>query len=91
MSLRRAKAIYCVVMISVAIVLACTAGLIGWITAVLLLSGALPIFGAVKQAAGDMMLTAVENRNRERATPEVPRAEDLPDSDRRGIPPATHQ
>lgn len=51
MSLRRVKLIYCLMMISVAVVLACTAGIIGWITAVLLLSGALPVFRAVTGAA----------------------------------------
>lgn len=91
MSLRRAKFIYCAMIISVAIVLACTAELIGLITAVLLLAGALPVFTAVRRAAGDLMLTAVENRNRERANPKAPRAEESPSSDRRGIPPAARR
>jgi hypothetical protein len=51
MSLRRAKTIYWVMILSVATVLACTAGLIGWITAVLLLTGALPMFRAIGQAS----------------------------------------
>jgi hypothetical protein len=64
MSLQRAKAIYCVVMISVAIVLACTAGLLGWITAVLLLSGALPMFKTVGTAMKAATLHDVEQQAR---------------------------
>lgn len=66
MSLRRSKTIYCVVMISAAVVLATTAGLLGWITAVLLLSGALPLFSAVRQAAEQRGVS--DYRNLRRAT-----------------------
>lgn len=89
--MRQVKTVYCIVVISLALILASIGGLLGIVTAIIVLAGALPMFRAVKRAAGDMMLTAVENRNRERATPEVPHAEELPGSDRRGIPPATHQ
>lgn len=61
MSLRRAKFIYCAMIISVAIVLACTAELIGLITAVLLLAGALPVFKAVFHGARQEALDKSEH------------------------------
>lgn len=91
MTLRRVRLIYAIAVASIAVILICTAEFIGLVTAVIILIGAVPMFRAVKRAAGNMMLTAVENRNRERAALKVPRAEESPGSDRREIPPATRQ
>lgn len=49
MSLRRVKVLYCVAVVSIAVVLVCAAGLIGWIVAIIVLAGALPMFGAIHQ------------------------------------------
>ncbi len=53
MSLRRIKLLYCITVVAIAVILASFGQLIGWIAAVVVLAGALPMFGAVKRAAGD--------------------------------------
>lgn len=50
MSLRRIKTLYCVAVISIALILACTGGLIGWVASIVLLGGALPMFRAMWNA-----------------------------------------
>jgi hypothetical protein len=89
--MRPVKTVYCIVAISIALILASVGGLLGIITAIIVLTGALPMFNAVWRTASNVMLTIVENRNRERATPKASHAEELSNSDRRGIPPATHR
>lgn len=51
MSLRRIKTLYCVAVISIAIVLVSQGSFVGWATAVVVLSGALPVFGAINGAS----------------------------------------
>lgn len=51
MSLHGIKCLYCLLHIAVALVLVAIGGLIGWITAVVLLSGALPLFATIRRAA----------------------------------------
>lgn len=53
MSLRRAKTLYCITAIAIAVVLDCTGGVIGWAAAVIILSGALPLFQTVSQAIAE--------------------------------------
>lgn len=49
--MRRVKTIYCIVVISIALILASVGGLLGIITAIIVLAGALPMFRAVGRAA----------------------------------------
>lgn len=51
MTLRRIKVLYCVAVISIAVVLACVGGVVGWLTAIVMLGGALPVFGAIRRAS----------------------------------------
>jgi hypothetical protein len=51
--MRRVKTIYCLAVIAVAIVLSCTGGLVGWIAAIIVLAGALPMFRAVNWTASN--------------------------------------
>lgn len=51
--MRQVKTVYCVAVISVAVILASAAGLIGWVAAIIVLAGALPMFRAVSWAAED--------------------------------------
>jgi hypothetical protein len=51
--MRQVKTVYCVVVISLAIILASIGGLLGIITAIIVLVGALPMFRAVTGAAED--------------------------------------
>lgn len=67
MSLGLIKAIYCVAIITIAIILDCNAGWLGWITAIIMLSGALPLFRAIRRTIGNAILTAVECRSRANA------------------------
>lgn len=72
MSLRRIKTLYCVAVISIAVVLACVGGTVGWVTSIVMLCGALPMFRAVSGAAGDIAARAII-KNAE--------SQDRPDSD----------
>lgn len=56
MSLRRAKNLYCLSVISIAVALTCTGGLIEWIIAVVMLTGALPMFTVVRRATAQSAL-----------------------------------
>lgn len=49
--MRRAKTIYCIAVIAIAVILASVGGLIGGIAAIVVLVGALPMFQAVKRAS----------------------------------------
>jgi len=89
--LLRSKVLYFTVITSTIIGLAIGSQGVRWLMAGALALIAVPLFGVVKRAAGDMMLTVVENRNRERASLKAHRAEESPGSDRREIPPATPQ
>lgn len=51
MTLSRIKTLYCTAVIAIAIILDCVGGWIGWVTAIVVLSGALPMFEAVKEAS----------------------------------------
>lgn len=51
MSLGQIKAIYCIAVVLIVLVLVYAAGLIGLVAAVLILAGALPMFRAVSWAA----------------------------------------
>lgn len=53
MTLPRIKALYCIAVIAVAIILDWVGGWVGWVTAVVVLSGALPMFDALVRAASD--------------------------------------
>lgn len=54
--MRRIKTLYCVAVIAIAIVLSCTGGLIGWITSIVVLAGALPMFRVVRRASAHAAL-----------------------------------
>ena len=56
MSLRRAKQIYCIVVISIALILVALAGGIGHITAIIILAGALPGWRVATRAAASSAL-----------------------------------
>jgi hypothetical protein len=62
MSLRRVKLIYCVAVVSIAVILAST-GLLGVVTAVLLLAGALPMFRAMRWAVTRSINEEAETTN----------------------------
>lgn len=47
MSLKRIKMLYCIAVIAIGVLLATTGGVLGWIAAVLVLSGALPMFRVI--------------------------------------------
>lgn len=47
--MRQVKTVYCIVVISVALILASVGGLLGIITAIIVLLGALPMFQAIEQ------------------------------------------
>lgn len=51
MSLRKARLLYYVWTISIVIILLSTAGVLGWMAAIVVLIGALPMFGTVHRAA----------------------------------------
>lgn len=51
MSLQRIKSLYCIIAISIAVILDCTGGVLGWATAVVVLAGALPMFDLGCRAA----------------------------------------
>jgi hypothetical protein len=55
MTLRRMKTLYCVAVMAIGILLAAS-GMIGWITAVILLSSALPSWKAATHAAAKSAL-----------------------------------
>jgi len=59
MSLRRIKVLYVVAVISIALILAST-GLLGVITAVLMLTGALPMFRAVSDGTARRIIADAE-------------------------------
>lgn len=59
MPLQRIKVLFCVAAISIAIILDCTGGVIGWATAVIVLAGALPLFEAGSQAIGNATARAI--------------------------------
>lgn len=86
MSLRRVKTIYCASAITIALVLDCTGGMIGWIAAVVLLAGALPLFRLVIWASADATLNDVERR---RANRRETSADETKDSGSSGTPVAT--
>lgn len=52
MSIRRLKTLYCISVIALALILAAS-GTIGYIAAIIMLTGALPMFRAVEWAASD--------------------------------------
>lgn len=83
MSLSRVKTIYCVSVIAIALVLDCTGGAIGWIAAVVLLAGALPLFRLVTCASADATLNDVERR---RASRQGTSANETKDSGSSGTP-----
>lgn len=49
MSFRRIKTLYCLAVIAIGVLLAALGGWIGWIAAVLVLGGALPMFRVIGQ------------------------------------------
>jgi len=51
--LRKVKWAYCIIIMFFAVALTCTGGLIEWIIAVVMLTGALPMFCMVSWAASD--------------------------------------
>lgn len=59
MSLRRIKVLYIIAVISIALILAST-GLLGVITAVLMLTGALPMFRAVSDSTARRIIADAE-------------------------------
>jgi predicted Na+-dependent transporter len=65
--MRRVKTIYCIAVIAIAIILVSFGQLIGWLAAIVVLAGALPMFRVVTQTSADATLTAVEERRRARA------------------------
>ena len=50
MSLRRIKTLYCLAVIAIGVLLAALGGWIGWVAAVLVLSGALPMYHSLIKA-----------------------------------------
>jgi membrane associated rhomboid family serine protease len=50
MSLRRIKTLYCLAVIAIGVLLAALGGWVGWLAAVLVLSGALPMFRVIGRA-----------------------------------------
>lgn len=57
MSLRRIKTLYCLAVIAIGVLLAALGGWVGWLAAVLVLSGALPMFRVIGRAAAGSALT----------------------------------
>ena len=53
MTLRRMKTLYCIAVMAIGILLTALGGLLGWIAAILLLSGALPGWAIATRAASD--------------------------------------
>jgi hypothetical protein len=51
MSLQRVKALYCIAVISIGILLASTGGFVGWAASIIVLCGALPMFRVIRCAA----------------------------------------
>lgn len=91
MSLHKAKTLYCVSVMALALILAARAGGIGEVTAVILLAGALPAWALIGKLWKAATLTALEQRRHERASLPMPREEksaplDLADTHR-----ANHQ
>lgn len=90
MSLRRMKTLYCIAIISVAIVLAFLGQWATWIMSVLLLASALPSWSLIGKSWKAETLTALEQR-RVRANPPVRREETSAPPDRADIPHANHR
>lgn len=75
MSLRKAKALYCVVIISIAVLLYAAGGIVYWIASVVLLGSALPVFRLVTRVVSDERFDEAESillaeQQRRRATRE---------------------
>lgn len=62
MSLWRVKVIYSIAVVSIALILICAADLIGLVTAVLILVGAVPMFRAAGKAMKSATLHDVEQQ-----------------------------
>lgn len=60
--MRQVKTVYCIVAISLAVILASVGGLLGVITAIIVLAGALPLFRAVGKAMKAATLHDVEQQ-----------------------------
>jgi hypothetical protein len=70
--MRQVKTVYCVVVISLAIILASIGGLLGVITAIIVLVGALPMFRAVNGVSELAGATKALQRLQHRLTTEAP-------------------
>lgn len=62
MSLRRIKTLYCIAVIAIALILVDAAGVLGWVTAVVVLAGALPMFRAIQWHERRRTLTRLAER-----------------------------
>lgn len=78
MSLHRIKTLYCIAVISIAVILDCVGGLLGWTAAVVLLAGALPLFGIVCQAAEIKGAQSALIRIRQRVMADMGSTDDSP-------------
>lgn len=73
MTLRQVKAVYCVAVIIIAVILVSHGGILEWAASITMLAGALPVFTIIRRAAeqesledADTVLTAELNHRRDR-------------------------
>lgn len=82
MSLRRIKTLYCVAVISIGILLASHGEVVSWAASIIVLGGALPMFGAIRCAMANWFIDrSYEHRRAYRATRQSPHEETLTESD----------
>lgn len=82
MSLRRIKTLYCLAVIAIGVLLAALGGWVGWLAAVLVLSGALPGWIMGVRAIRLNTITVFEYRAQTRARSEAPLSTSSLENDR---------